>query len=567
MAGQIYNWKRLWYPRKSHLALADSGFLPDPDERWGQYLNPEVVAFDRLRSYACLILLGEPGTGKTFALQAEFQNTKAAIEADGDQAIWLSLRSYGSEDRLCRDLFDSNEFSAWTRSTHRLYLFLDSLDEGLLSIPALSALLADQLCHLPVERLFIRIACRAAKWPAGLEATLGQLWQEDQREAFILAPLRRLDAIEAAKANNLSPDAFLAEVSRRNAAPLASRPVTLQQLLNIYHKDGVLPSTHADLYRRGCLLLCDEPNQNRRDAGRLGTLSMNQRLAVAARIAAITVFANRYAIWAGVDRGNVPDEDVTVHAISGGTENPDGDEFQVTADGVRETLGTGLFSVCGPERITWSHQTYAEFLASYYVLQRQMPLPQVRSLLVHPTDPSGRLVPQLHSVAAWVSGMSAEVFDDVLRRDPGVLLQSDLQAVDDSRRAALTASLLRAVDEGSLLDDDLGFNRLYAGLSHPTLDTRLRPYIMDRTRGLVVRRVAIDIAAATGQVALVSDLVNLALTPDEPITVRDSAAHAVRQIGDDNAKLRLRSLAFGKAGDDPDDELKAEALEALGPPT
>ena len=117
----------------------------------------------------------------------------------------------------------------------------------------------------------------------------------------------------------------------------------------------------------------------------------------------------------------------------------------------------------------------------------------------------------------------------------------------------------------SLLDDDLGFNRLYAGLSHPTLDTRLRPYIMDRTRGLVVRRVAIDIAAATGQVALVSDLVNLALTPDEPITVRDSAAHAVRQIGDDNAKFRLRSLAFGQAGDDPDDELKAEALEALWP--
>ena len=448
MAGQVYNWKRFWYPRKGHVALTDFGFLPDPNEQWSRIVNPEVAAFDQLRPFPCLILLGEPGTGKTFALQAEYQDTRDAVEADGDQVFWLSLQSYGSEDRLCRDLFESSEFSAWKRGTHRLHLFLDSLDEGLLGIPTLSALLADQLRRLPVERLFIRIACRVANWPAGLEATLGQLWQEDQREAFVLAPLRRLDVIEAARANNLSPDAFLAEVSRRNAAPLASRPVTLQQLLSIYHKDGVLPSTHADLYRRGCLLLCDESNQDRRDAGRLGTLSLNQRLAVAARIAAITVFANRYAIWAGVDRGNVPDEDVTVHAISGGTEKPDGDEFQVTADGVRETLGTGLFSVCGPERITWSHQTYAEFLASYYVLQRQMPLPQVRSLLVHPTDPSGRLVPQLHSVATWVSGMYAEVFDDVLRRDPGVLLRSDLQAVDDSRRAALTESLLRAVDEG-----------------------------------------------------------------------------------------------------------------------
>ncbi len=349
MPDPTYRWKRFWYPREDHLALTDVGFLPDPDEQWGRFVNPRLMAFDQLRSLPCLVLLGEPGSGKTFALREEYQATRDAIEATGDQALWFSLRSYSSEDRLCRDLFDSGVVPVWRDGTHRLHLFLDSLDEGLLGVPTLSALLADQLRRLPVDRLSIRVACRSASWPAGLETTLEQLWSADQSKKLILAPLRRRDVIDAAKATALHVEAFMAEISLKNAAPFASRPVTLQQLLNIFRSGGSLPSSQAELYRRGCLLLCDETNQDRRDARRLGVLSLTQRLAIAARIAAVTVFANRYAIWAGVDQGSVPEEDVAVHTLSGDVETHDGAEFQVTAEGIRETLGTALFSMCGPD--------------------------------------------------------------------------------------------------------------------------------------------------------------------------------------------------------------------------
>lgn len=53
----------------------------------------------------------------------------------------LTLRSYGSEDRLVRDVFDSKAFVSWTEGKNRLHVFLDSLDEGLLRIDTLAALL------------------------------------------------------------------------------------------------------------------------------------------------------------------------------------------------------------------------------------------------------------------------------------------------------------------------------------------------------------------------------------------------------------------------------------------
>lgn len=108
---------------------------------------------------------------------------------------------------------------------------------------------------------------------------------------------------------------------------------------------------------------------------------------VAARIAAITVFANRYAVWTAVDQGDVPTEDVTIRELNGGREQVQGNEFEVGEDAIKEALGTGLFSSRGLNRLGWAHQTYAEFLAVHYLVQHQMTLAQMMNLIVHPGDP------------------------------------------------------------------------------------------------------------------------------------------------------------------------------------
>ena len=554
------------------MSLSDGGYLDDPDSEWGRYSNPDVVLYEIIERFSCLGLLGEPGMGKTHTMQAQRSGINQKIEEEGGQTLWLELGSYRSEDRLIRDLFASEAFIAWTQGGHHLHIFLDSLDECLLRIDTVAALLGCELQKYSdaVQRLYLRIACRTAAWPSTLEETLCSLWGKDLVEVYELAPLRRKDVIEAAKANGVNADAFLREVDHKAVVPLAMKPVTLGLLLNIYRRNGGFPSTQTELYRQGCRVLCEETNASRRDARLAGTLTAEQRMAVAARIAAVTVFANRYAVWTGPDVGDVSEEDVAIGQLSGGKEATNGNDFEVGEAAVREALDTGIFSSRGPHRMGWAHQSYAEFLAAHYLVHHHMPLAQMMSLLVHHADPEHKLVPQLDETAAWLAGMMPEVFREIMSTDPDVPLRSDVATTDVHDRAALVGNLLRLYDEERLLDRDWSVRRQYKKLAHPGLAEQLRPYVCDKMKGITVRGVAIDIAEACHLQILQQDLGNVALDSSQPLSVRVKAAAAVSRIGDEETsdeetKARLKVLARGEGGDDPEDELKGWALCAVWP--
>lgn len=565
MLNQIYNWKRFWCPRTGSFDLSDGGYLADPDSEWGHFYNSDVKSFESITTIPCLVLLGEPGIGKTHAIQTAQSAVYDKIKEMGDQILWLDLRSYGSEDRLIRNLFGNPTFLSWARGNHRLHVFLDSLDECLLRIDTLAALLVDEFKKYPVDRMYLRIACRTADWPNSLEDGLIQLWGKDAVGVYELTPLRRVDVIEAAKTKKLDHNVFLQEIDQKEVVPLAIKPVTLSFLINTYIKNGQFPSTQAELYLQGCRLLCEGTNEGRRQARLIGTFTIEQRLDIASRIAVITVFSNRYAIWTDINRGNVPDEDTTIQELCGGSEDADCMQFPVTEIAIKETLATGLFSSRGQNRMGWAHQTYAEFLAARYLVKHQMTQTQIMSLLVHPGDNEAKLVPQLHETAAWMAGMVPEVFRKIVRVNPEVLLRSDITTADPKDCAALVESLLRAYDEGGLLDRDWNNQKRYKKLYHPGLADQLRPYICNSTKGIIVRRVAIDIAEACKLQTLQDDLVNIALDQKEPLLIRKEAAYATGRIAEDTIKIRLKPLAIGEAWEDLDDELKVCVLRALWP--
>ena len=565
MPSNVYDWKRFWCPRTGHFNLSDQGYLYDPDSDWGNAYNPDVVTFESIANTPCLVLLGEPGIGKSYALAAEYEAVVPKIEEEGGQTLRLDLRQYGSEDRLVRNLFESSTFQSWAIGEYVLHLFLDSLDECLLWLDNLAALLTEELKRYPVERLRLRIACRTADWQNTLEVGLQQLWGSENVAVYELAPLRRADVREAAQSAGLDPDSFLEEIDHKEIAALAIKPVTLNLLINMFDRTGQFPSTQAELYRQGCGLLCEETNESRRDASQTGDLSADQRITVAARIAAITVFGGKYAVWTGVDQGDVPDVDVTINQLCGGTEIVDGPQFEITEQTVEETLSTGLFSSRGPNRMGWAHQTYAEFLAAWYLVQHEMTLGQIMSLIASLGDPDGKLVPQLQEASAWLAGMDLEIFRELTRRDPQVLLRSDVATADVQDRAGLVAVLLQQFDDEVLLDRDWSIRSSYRKLAHPNLAEQIRPYLLDQAKGVVVRRVATYIAAACNLKSLQEDLVNIALDPSEEHEVRKNSAFAVSRIGDDETKAKLKPLAKGEAGNDPDDGLKGCGLMAVWP--
>ena len=94
------------------------------------------------------------------------------------------------------------------------------------------------------------------------------------------------------------------------------------------------------------------------------------------------------------------------------------------------------------------------------------------SVLVHPDDEEGKIVPQLHETAAWLASMSPEVFRAITHADPEVLLRSDVASTDVEERDALVGTLLRLYDEEKLLDFGPDPTDQYRKLDHPGLAER-----------------------------------------------------------------------------------------------
>lgn len=559
MTERNYNWERFWCPPDSGVRVSEEGYLWVP----GAY-NPNIVTFEQIMHVPCLALLGEPGIGKSRILEREFDALKTALSGRDESAIFLNLRSYGNEDRLVRALFDTPEFTQWVRGSHRLHMFLDSLDECLLRIDTVAAILVDELKKYPVERLYLRVACRTAEYPSLLNSELKKLWGDENYKVYELVQLRREDVAEAALVEGHDPKKFLEEVGRREAGPFAAKPVTLSLLLDLYRDSEHLPSTQAELYEAGCRALCEEPNESRVAANLKGRLNTDERMVVASRIAAVTVFANRAAIWTGPDRQGATDEDVSVRELQGGSDEVNGRSLDVTDDTVRETLATGLFNLRGTDRLGWAHQTYAEYLAAWYLRHRQLNADQVMELLVHPDDPEGKLVPQLYETAAWAATLMPDLFRRIMVADADVVLRSDVAAVDADDRAALVESLLLLFEE-ERITHDWERQSYYSKLVHPGLAEQLRPYITDAARHPIARRTAILIAHECELHELQGDLVRVALDASEKSWLRERAADAVGDIGDNETKAKLKPLAISVSEDDPNQELKGYALTAVWP--
>jgi hypothetical protein len=560
---RVYSWERFWISRDGIVDLSDGGFLVDPTSPLRRAHPNAPATLTDLGQYRALVLLGEPGIGKSATLEAEATRVSAESIADETVSIHADLRAYSSDTLLHQRVFGSPEFTAWTKSASHLVLHLDSLDEALLRIDSVANLLASELPRYPTSRMSLRIACRTAVWPGGiLEPSLNRLWGGNVVGVFELAPLRRRDVVVAAETLGLDAEAFIRELYAANAVPFAIKPLTLNLLLGLFQRDGRLPRSVAELYTRGCLKLCEEANPSRRHARRLGALNPAQRFRVAARLAAATMLANRYAIWTGPEAAGVPEEDIPLSILARAREEGDFPSFDISEDNVREVLDTGLFTSRGGELMGWAHQSYAEFLAAQYLIEKRVSSSNILKILLHP---AGGLVPQLASVTAWIASLSQEIRETLIESEPLVLMQGDLSSWSEPDLAALTSSLLIAFEKKNVRDFIPGIANYYAKLAHPQLAAQLRVYITDPAKNVICRRAAIMIAQSCTVGELQPELLKIALDPACDPDLRARAVAALGTCGDETVPPQMLALARGELGPDPLDGIKGHALTILWP--
>jgi hypothetical protein len=559
-----YNWKRFWCPREGTFALIDGGYLADPDEKYGAIFNKDLKPLSEWDSATCLVLLGEPGIGKSTAVQEYFQPNSGVAPAS---VILKNLNQYGDETRLISDLFGVPEITEWVSGTHEITLVLDSLDECLLRIDTLVHILTDQFSRLPCDRLRLRVACRTAEWPPTLETQLRRVWGTDAVKVCELVPLRRQDVAEASRASGINADCFMSEVERLGAVQLANRPLTLNFLLGLFKRAGGFPSSQSEVFEQGIKLLCDEPDDMRRRSRKVGPrLDPEARFVVASRIAAVMSFANRNAIYAG--RSNQTEHvegDLNLTELAGGNEDIGGTPLTVDRNSIQEAISTGLFTARGALRLGWSHQTHRDYLAARYCVQVGIAGRRLLNLLIAPGDSEQKVIPQLHGVAAWLAVMNSEVYSHLLVHEPDLLLRSDVVLADQAGRQALCDGLLDrcARDEFRLTMADS--RDMFRKLEHPGLAEQIKGRLQNKQGHLGMRRLAIEIAMACELKELVEVFVAIALDPQEDISLRTRAVRALEYTGNEEAKARLHPLAIEDQPGDDKLELRGVTLDLLWP--
>jgi len=561
-----HEWARFWCKPDEAISLVDQGFLLAPDpERGLAPTNLNLRPFQDIAERRCLILVGEPGIGKTSAIEREAQAVEErCVDSEDDRMLRVDLGSTREEAVLREEIFGSEEFTAWADGSGELHLFLDSLDEAALRVGVVGDVILKGLEGVDTSRLRLRLACRTSDRMPQFEGKLAALWPEGEAEVFELAPLTRADVELAATDHGIEAKPFVRELIERDIVGLAIKPITLNMLLELSEKEEGLPESQLELYERGLMLLASEPSERRtRDRDTRGALSPWQRMAVAGRIAAATILSGRGAI--STDAAAIAGPDLVSLAELAGRERDigEGAYFDVTELVLREALDTGLFSARG-DHLGWAHQTYGEFLAARYLAKTNASAAQVVSLLVGDGG-DGRIVPQLRDVAGWFAALDEEFFGRLAESDPLVLLRGEVAGAGRDHQDRLATALLEKGVAAELEPFDNRNRRNLAALGGENLEELIDERLRNQSQPEVVRTLCCELIGLCKLVGLEGALLEIALAAEEPVALRSAAVRTFAEIASEETRRALIPLAKDPLLEDEDDQIKGWALRAVCP--
>ncbi len=545
-----HNWPRYVLPAGATLSLSD-GFLPDPDGRFEQYSNPGLFTLTEFFNRRCCILLGDAGIGKSDVLRKEYERIRTTVPQPRN-VVFRSLRDFGS-DVTAEQFLASPEITSWIADdASELFLFLDSLDEALLKVDTWSSLLSKTLAGWPLQRLWLRITCRPAFWPDLLGIALARGFEADLCKAN-LAPLRQRDIESAAAEHAIQVDRLLAEIHRSNASTFAARPLTLKMIFGIFAKHDRLPGTHVAMYQQGCRYLAGEHNADVLEGHRLTNVSLDRRMVVIERIAAMSVFCDRRFIQhPNAADANLPEGTLTASEICSN---------DITPTELREVLASSLFSFQSPDVLVWTNWSYAEFLAASWCILQQLTTASIQNLISVVGDQGSGIPQQLSSTALWIGELRQELQRYLVELNPSLLLFIDEGAVNT---AILPQLVKHSVERKTTWELARQVSSYAHRFKYPGIVKQLAKYLR-RPRKDWECATALHIAIACDLSELSREFVALVENQKVSLDLRQLAASAIAQTGTAEARKSIRHFATNPAVEDVRDNLKGCALSANWP--
>jgi hypothetical protein len=563
MANIVYNWTRSWLPFGTTYQPDYLGF-----PSYGHYsfdtskLTSDAVTLEEVKEVQCVVLLGEPGSGKSTEVRR--------IQHVDSFCFTYELNKRSSEHELFQGITSHPSFKEWQTSEKYLYLYLDGLDEALLNVKTIRNAIIDwlqiQKTSLNVgndhpRKLFIRVTCRSAVWIDKTTNQLRDIFGPEQVRVFELAPLTQAEVRLAAKEHGVDEEDFIEKIASRDLVSFTSEPVSLKFLIQSF-QSGRLHDDRFDkvsMFLEGAIHLATEVNEMHR-ANLIHTAE--ERVRIASRLATYLIFCNKSSIWQDESKLGSIWSDLLVDQVVRDNFKIDGEQFTLQLRGIKETLNTALFTLMSEEmRLAFKHRTYSEFLAAYHLNSQNATEEIVEQLLASPFDKL-RSIPQIEEVLIWLATINERVFNKFRNSEPFLMLKVH-RLFSTEERMNLVAAILKQATKYEITDN-YDIRKFYNKLSHIGLADQLRTSLR-LTKNTIVARAAIDIAGACRVIELVPRLLEIARDRKVEYHIRKEAINSVSEIGLPNSLDSFKEYVVKSNEEDLDDELKGIALKCLYP--
>ncbi len=363
-----------------------------------------LAKFAQLNAY---VLIGEPGSGKSTALETEQQ-------ARGGIVVTV-------QDFLT---FDEAEWRGRT-------LYLDGLDEvraGEVDGRAPLERLLKKLRQLGRPRF--RLSCRWADWLGAYDRGRLDRVSSDTLTVLQLDPLSEEDVKRILAENHAiaDPEGFIAQARERGIDSLLTNPQNLGLIAGAVSR-GHWPESRLEAFESACRMLVRERNTSHSGvnstAGEAESL-----LEEAGRLCAVQILAG----LAGFTRPDHVPATRDYPPVPGGA----------IAGSVSRVLRTKLFTGTSEGRLSPAHRQIAEFLAARHVsglIADGLPLQRVVALI---TGFDGELVSPFLNFAAWLGVHSRPSRKQLCRLDPsGLFYAGDQATFSTEERRDVLANLRR----------------------------------------------------------------------------------------------------------------------------
>lgn len=493
--------------------------------------DERVRPFSSHRATANLVVLGDPGAGKTelfrqsanatgghFLTVRNFLNTPAEA-LPRDKSLWI-------------DGLDETRSGRGDRGT------IDRLVQKLHAVrpPAL------------------RLSCRAADWlgTSDLSALASYFDLHGGAPVVVqLQPLGRDEQRQILSAHGRAdPEGFLDDAQHRGLDGMLSNPQTLL-MLHLAVQGEAWPTTRESLFDKATALLLREPNVEHSERADV----VHQQTLASVSDAAGALCALRLV------------SDCTGFSLQpeGTDDTPGWREIPLAEPAaIQAALSRRVFAAAGaPHAVDYLHRTIAEYLGAGWIagkIAAGLPLGRVLALL----GAEGQPASSLRGLHAWLAVRSPESAPALIEADPmGIVMYADAARLPPSDKRRLLSALGRTAER-----DPWFYQGIYAAygvgaLADPAMADTFRDLLRAADTPFALRKLIVDaVAMGSPMPALREDLHALLIDPQQPFALRDGALDALLAM-DDEGRRAVVSAYSGLGNDDNGLRLRCIALRAL----